>query len=167
MARVHNRSLLLAALAFAGACASAPSTPVPEARMTSPRLFRVVLPVADTQAAARFYTTLLGSEGQRVSPGRYYFDCGGTILACLDPRADGDSWDARPNQDHVYFAVEDLEARFEAAKRLGCLSKEEVHGAPGGAIVKRPWGERSFYAVDPTGNKLCLVDERTLFTGRR
>jgi hypothetical protein len=35
-----------------------------------------------------------------------------------------------------------------------------------GAIVRRPWGERSFYAVDPFGNKLCFVDRATLFTGR-
>jgi catechol 2,3-dioxygenase-like lactoylglutathione lyase family enzyme len=135
--------------------------------MTAPRLFRVILPVADTDGAARFYTELLGCEGQRVSPGRYYFDCGGTILALVDPRADGDPWDPRPNQDHVYFAVADLEQRFAAAQRLGCLSKEPVHEAPGGAIVVRPWGERSFYAVDPTGNKLCFVDDTTLFTGRR
>jgi hypothetical protein len=24
-----------------------------------------------------------------------------------------------------------------------------VHDAPGGGIVVRPWGERSFYGVDP------------------
>ena len=36
-----------------------------------------------------------------------------------------------------------------------------------GAIVVRPWGERSFYAEDPTGNPLCFVDDRTLFTGTR
>jgi catechol 2,3-dioxygenase-like lactoylglutathione lyase family enzyme len=135
--------------------------------MTSPRLFRVILPVHDTNAAARFYTTLLGIEGQRVSPGRYYFDCAGTILALVDPRADGDPWDARPNQDHVYFAVENLERYFEAARGLGCLATEAVHDAPGGTIVMRPWGERSFYAVDPTGNKLCFVDHTTLFLGRR
>jgi hypothetical protein len=41
-----------------------------------------------------------------------------------------------------------------------------VHGTPAGEIVKRPWGERSFYAIDPTGNKLCFVDAATLFTGR-
>jgi len=32
--------------------------------------------------------------------------------------------------------------------------------------VERPWGERSFYAVDPFGNPLCFVDQKTLFTGR-
>ena len=33
-------------------------------------------------------------------------------------------------------------------------------------IVKRPWGELSFYAEDPWGNGLCFVDEKTLFTGK-
>ncbi|MGA8663757.1 MAG: VOC family protein [Thermoplasmata archaeon] len=34
-----------------------------------------------------------------------------------------------------------------------------------GEMVVRPWGERSFYATDPSGNPLCFVDSRTLFTG--
>ena len=33
-------------------------------------------------AAAQFYLAVLGIAGTRVSPGRHYFDCGGTILAC-------------------------------------------------------------------------------------
>jgi len=109
---------------------------------------------------------LLGISGERVSRGRHYFDCGGTILACFDPRADGDGFEPRPNQDHVYFAVDDLERRHAAAKSLECLSTDEVHGAPAGEIVRRPWGERSFYAVDPFGNKICFVDRATTFTGR-
>jgi hypothetical protein len=28
-----------------------------------------------------------------------------------------------------------------------------------------PWGERLFYAKDPSGNPICFVDEGTLFTG--
>ena len=134
--------------------------------MTTPKLFRVILPVSDTERAAQFYSTVLGIKGQRVSPGRYYFDCDGTILACFDPRADGDGFEPRPNQDHVYFAVDDLERRHAAAKSLECLSTDEVHGAPAGEIVRRPWGERSFYAVDPFGNKICFVDRATTFTGR-
>ena len=42
---------------------------------------------------------------------------------------------------------------FGRARELGALANEGVHGAPAGAIVKRPWGERSFYAVDPWGNR--------------
>ena len=47
------------------------------------RLFRVILPVSDIDRAARFYGAVLGLEGVRVSNGRHYFDCGGTILACF------------------------------------------------------------------------------------
>ncbi len=42
--------------------------------MASARLFRVILPVADIEAAAAFYATLLDDAGMRVSPGRHYFD---------------------------------------------------------------------------------------------
>ena len=109
-------------------------------------------------AGARWATSV-NLPGVRVSGGRHYFDCGGTILACFDPRGDGDDWDARPNPDHVYFAVDDLEAVFDRAKRAGCRKIEEQ-------IKTRPWGERSFYATDPFGNKLCFVDSSTVFTGR-
>jgi len=54
----------------------------------------------------------------------------------------------------------------ERARELNCLSTEDVHGASAGDVVKRPWGERSFYAYDPWGNGLCFVDENTLFTGK-
>ena len=54
------------------------------------RLYRVILPVESIERAADFYAELLGLSGERISPGRHYFDCGGTILACYDPVADGD-----------------------------------------------------------------------------
>lgn len=126
------------------------------------RIFRVVLQVSDPQAAERFYGTLLGAQGLRVGGGRLYFDCGGVLLSLQStgkkPKA---------NTDDLYFAVDGLEAVFARAKKLGCLSAADVHGAPAGAIVERPWGERSFYAEDPDGNGLCFVDARTLFTGAR
>jgi len=124
-----------------------------------PRLFRVILPVSDIETAAAFYRDLLGIPGERVSGGRHYFDCGGTILACYDPHADGDHHDARPNPDHVYFAVPDLEAVFARARQLPCRSIDDK-------IATQPWGERSFYATDPFGNPICFVDERTVFVGR-
>jgi catechol 2,3-dioxygenase-like lactoylglutathione lyase family enzyme len=123
------------------------------------KLYRVILPVSPIDAAARFYEHVLGFAGERVSPGRHYFDCGGTILACFDPRADGDPWDATPNPDHVYFAVDDLEQTFERCRAAGC-ERLDVE------IATRPWGERSFYATDPFGNKLCFVAAETVFTGR-
>ena len=127
------------------------------AKTKSPRIFRVILPVSSIEAAAKFYTSLLGVQGQRVSTGRHYFDCGGVILACFDPRADGDDFDARPNPDHVYLSVDDLEASHRRAKESRCSEL--------GPIAKRPWGERSFYCKDPFGNPLCFVDQDTLFAG--
>ena len=125
------------------------------------RLYRVILPVDNIERAAEFYTDLLGLVGERVSPGRHYFDCGGTILACYEPIADGDGrgdgWHHHFNQ-YFYFAVKDLEAVFERAKRLGCQALDEK-------IADMPWGERLFYTRDPFRNPICFVDERTLFTG--
>jgi hypothetical protein len=54
------------------------------------KLYRVILPVRGIDSAAAVYARLLEKPGARISPGRHYFDCGGTILACYDPVADGD-----------------------------------------------------------------------------
>jgi catechol 2,3-dioxygenase-like lactoylglutathione lyase family enzyme len=129
-----------------------------------PKVFRVVLQVSALDKAVAFYSKLLGSNGRRIHGARHYFDCGGVILALLDP-AQG-RVKAKPSPDHVYFSVRDLEKIHARARKLRCLSKEEVHGESGGALVTRPWGERSFYAQDPFGNQLCFVDQETLFTGR-
>lgn len=123
-----------------------------------PKLFRVILPVTDVERAAAFFESVLAIEGERVSPGRHYFDCDGTILACFDPRADGDPFDAKPNPDHLYFAVDDLDVTLERCKAAGGQHVDAE-------IATQPWGERSFYAVDPFGNKLCFVDRMTMFTG--
>ena len=128
-----------------------------------PRIFRVTLHVRDLAAAVDFYTKLLGDAGRGIRGGRHYFDCGPVILALLDPSAGGTEPQAAA--DILYFSVADLDAMFARASALGCLSKEDVHGESGGKIAVRPWGERSFYAVDPFGNELCFVDEGTLFTG--
>jgi predicted enzyme related to lactoylglutathione lyase len=129
-----------------------------------PNLFRVILQVSDLDRAASFYGTLLDLDGRRVAETRYYFECGPVLLALVDPSPGGEA--ARPNADNVYFAVNDLEAIHERAAALGCLSKDEVHGASAAEIVKRPWGERSFYVTDPFGNGLCFVDADTVFTGQ-
>jgi hypothetical protein len=31
-------------------------------------------------------------------------------------------------------------------------------------VITRPWGERSFYIVDPWGNDLCFCENGTLYT---
>jgi len=129
-----------------------------------PNLYRIILQVSDLDRASEFYTTLLGIEGRRIRGARHYFDCGPVILALLDVTTGGE--EAKTAPDNIYFSVNDLEAVFERAKSLGCLSKTDVHGDPAGEIVTRPWGERCFYAEDPFGNPLCFVDSKTLFTGR-
>ena len=126
--------------------------------MASVRLFRVILPVSSIEDAAVFYSAVLEQPGTRVSPGRHYFGCGGAILACFDPRADGDAWDARPNPDHIYFAVDDLDEHYRRVS-------EQRNGSILRSIETQPWGERSFYCMDPFGNKLCFVAESTMFTG--
>jgi predicted enzyme related to lactoylglutathione lyase len=120
------------------------------------RLFRVILPVSNIERAAQFYGALLDASGSRVSPGRHYFGCGNVILACFDPRADGDPWDASPNPDHVYFSVTDLEGTLKSARDAGAVILRPIE--------TQPWGERSFYCKDPFGNKLCFVAADTLFT---
>lgn len=131
------------------------------------RLFRVILPVTDIRRAASFYAEVLDQSGRRVSPGRHYFDCEGTILACYDPRADGDDAESSPLPEPIYLEVDDLEATLDKARQAGAALSPEVLPdiGPLGRIADRPWGERSFYATDPFGNPLCFVSRGTAFTG--
>jgi predicted enzyme related to lactoylglutathione lyase len=126
----------------------------------SPRLYRVIIPVNDIDRATEFYGSLLNLDGERVSTGRHYFNCEGTILACYDPVADGDSigdgWKKHSNQ-YIYFAVENLEQTFELAKQLGAAIE--------GEITQMPWRERLFYMKDPFGNPICFVDHKNIFVG--
>jgi predicted enzyme related to lactoylglutathione lyase len=121
-----------------------------------PKLYRVILPVSDIEKASEFYRNLLDIEGERVSSGRHYFNCGGTILACFDPRADGDDFDVTCNPDHIYFAVKDLETIHKKIKKTECQLVDDN-------IKTQPWGERCFYARDPFGNPICFVDDETKF----
>jgi catechol 2,3-dioxygenase-like lactoylglutathione lyase family enzyme len=132
----------------------------------NPKLYRVILPVSDIGRAANFYGSVLGMPGVRVSEGRHYFDCDGTILACFDPHADGDGYEASPNPEWLYFAVDNLDAvHHQLIDAGGEPCRHDLHGAPAGEVAVRPWGERSFYARDPFGNKICFVDRLTMFTG--
>jgi predicted enzyme related to lactoylglutathione lyase len=126
-----------------------------------PRLFRVILPVSDIDRAAVVYADLLGISGTRVSGGRHYFDCGGTILACYDAAADGDG-PVEPTRyqtgQYLYFAVPDVDATHAAAVRLGFAVEQA-------GVQSMPWGERVFWATDPFGNPVSFVAEGTVFTG--
>jgi predicted enzyme related to lactoylglutathione lyase len=130
--------------------------PQPGSHPQGPRLFRIILPVNDIDKAAAFYTRLLGFPGERVSPNRHYFDCAGTILACVDPQPGGRA--ARPNPEPIYFAVSDIDSVHERARAAGCHRLDE-------AVVVQHWGERAFFAEDPFGNPICFVDATTLYTG--
>ncbi|MGB5817972.1 MAG: VOC family protein [Saonia sp.] len=125
------------------------------------KLYRIILPVDDIEKASEFYTTILGVQGIRVSPGRHYFNLHGTILACYDPIADGDKiatkWSFHENQ-YIYIATPDLERTFTNINTSNAMSMDEE-------IRLMPWGERLFYANDPFGNPICFVDETTIFTG--
>ena len=134
----------------------------PEAPDDVPQLFRINVEVSDLDSAISFYTNLLGIEGRRQPGHRCYFECGPVTLQVLDVSSNGQP---HPAAKALYFTVENLEAMFDRAKALSWLSREDVHEAPAGGIVVRPWGERSFYAEDPWGNPLCFVEEGTVYTG--
>jgi catechol 2,3-dioxygenase-like lactoylglutathione lyase family enzyme len=135
----------------------------------APRVFRVLVGALDLERSRRFYEKLLAAKGRRVADDRYYFDCGSVILGVLD-RSSGHDGNRSPPAEAIYFATDDIEGVHRRARRLGCLVPDLLHGdatRPMGEIGLRPWGERSFYVKDPSGNPLCFVDARTRFTGTR
>jgi len=127
-----------------------------------PQFFRLNLDVGNLDAAVDFYTRLLGIQGRKQAGSRCFFECGPATLMVVDV---SETKTPHPAAKSVYFTVKNLEAIFERAKTLGCLSRQEVHDAPGGGIVVRPWGERSFYVEDPWKNPLCFVEEGTVYGG--
>lgn len=118
--------------------------------------------VGDLAAAISFYTKLLGIEGRKQAGSRCYFNCGPVTLQVLDVST---VREPHPAAKALCFTVKDLEAVYERARASGCLAAEDVHGKPGGSIVVHPWGERSFYVVDPWQNPLCFVEEGTVYAG--
>ena len=102
-----------------------------------------------------------------MSPGRHYFECEGVVLACYDPRADGDEYEATSLSEPIYIAVDDLEDTFQrAVEARAKFSEDEVPDVgPIGRIAERPWGEVSFYASDPFDNPLCFVRRDSVFSG--
>jgi predicted enzyme related to lactoylglutathione lyase len=131
-------------------------------RKDVPHLFRINVEVGNLADAKAFYEQLLGAEGRLQAGSRVYFTCGAVTLQIVDVSAAGAP---HPAAKALYFTVDDLDAIFARAQALGCLSSDSVHGASGGGIVVRPWGERSFYAQDPWGNPLCFVEAGTVYPG--
>ena len=135
---------------------------MPASEKEVPQFFRLNVEAGNLEEAIHFYSTLLGVEGREQPGSRVYYECGPVTLQVVDVSS--------VREPHIaakalYFTVKDLEAIFERAKSLGSLSRESVHDAPGGGIVVRPWGERSFYVEDPWKNPLCFVQEGTVYSG--
>lgn len=127
-----------------------------------PQLFRINVEVGNLDEAKAFYEQLLGVEGRRQAGSRVYFTCGSVTLQVVDVSTERTP---HPAAKALYFTVNDLDAAFTRATALQCLSSESVHGADGGGIVVRPWGERSFYAIDRWQNPLCFVEAGTVYPG--
>ena len=124
-----------------------------------PQLFRLNIEVGDLDGAEQFYSKLFVTPGRRQAGSRVYFDAGPVTLQIV---ATGQP---HPAAKALYFTVKDLDAAHRRAKELNALSKELVHGKPGGEAIMRPWGERSFYAEDPWANPLCFVEAGTTYPG--
>jgi catechol 2,3-dioxygenase-like lactoylglutathione lyase family enzyme len=127
-----------------------------------PQFFRLNIEVGNLDAAIAFYSKLLGLDGRKQAGSRVYYRCGAVTLQVVDVSSVHAPHTAAKA---LYFTVHDLETAFARAKELNCLSAESVHDAPGGGIVVRPWGERSFYCEDPWKNPLCFVEEGTVYAG--
>jgi predicted enzyme related to lactoylglutathione lyase len=121
------------------------------------RVFRIAIPAARIEHSRAFYEHLLGMDVDDTVPSRLYFHCGDVIVALIDGTIEGRS-DLQPTPDNIYLATEELDAVFERAQAAGARIVSPIE--------QRPWGERSFYCLDPDGNQLCFVDDATLFLGR-
>jgi predicted enzyme related to lactoylglutathione lyase len=121
------------------------------------RVFRIAIPATRIECSRLFYETLLGIDADDTVPSRIYFHCGDVIVALIDWQVEGHgAFQATP--DDLYFATDELDATHDRAQ-----AAEAREVSP---IEARPWGERSFYCLDPDGNRLCFVDSSTLFLGR-
>jgi uncharacterized glyoxalase superfamily protein PhnB len=122
-----------------------------------PLLFRVAVPASRIDVSRAFYETLLAIEADETVPSRLYFHCGDVIVAIIDWSVEGRS-DLHPTPDNLYFSTEELDELYDRAVGAGARITSPIE--------IRPWGERSFYCLDPDGNRLCFADESTLFLGR-
>lgn len=121
------------------------------------RLFRIAVPVSDINASRSFYEHVLAMPADDTVPSRLYFDCEGVILAVVDWAMEAEG-PMHPLPDDLYLATGTLDATYGRAVAAGAEIRSE--------IATQPWGERSFYCSDPDGNRLCFVDDSTLFLGR-
>ncbi len=126
--------------------------------MISFELFRIILPTHPIQKALDFYEPIFETQALRVSDGRYYFHLGNVILACYDSIADGDLYQIPPNPEHIYISTSHIQDTYQKVQQQNPLVISPK-------IQKMPWGENSFYFIDPFGNKICFVEKGTEFLG--
>jgi len=123
----------------------------------TPRVFRIAIPASRIDVSCAFYETLLGTKVDDTVPSRLYFHCVDVIVALIDWTVEGRS-DLLPTPDNISLSTQELDALYDRAVGAGARITSPIE--------VRPWGERSFYCLDPAGNRLCFVDESTLFLGR-
>jgi len=122
------------------------------------RIFRIAIPSTRHSEARAFYEQLLDMPADDTVPSRLYFHCGDVIVALIDWTVEAQDPTFHPTPDDLYFATDELDAVYERAV--------EADAQITSPIEVRTWGERSFYCRDLDGNKLCFVDDTTLFLGR-
>ena len=121
------------------------------------RVFRIAVPASRIDDSRVFYERLLGLDADDTVPSRLYFHCGDVIVAVIDWGVVGRGT-FHPTSENLYLATGDLEAVYARALAIDARVVSPIE--------TRPWGERSFYCLDPDDNRLCFVDETTLFLGR-
>ena len=121
------------------------------------RVFRIAIPASHIDLSRVFYESVLALDADDTVPSRLYFHCGEVIMALIDWTVEARG-PFQSTPDNLYFATEELDAVHERALAAGARQVSPIE--------QRPWGERSFYCLDPDGNRLCFVDETTLFLGR-
>lgn len=133
-------------------------------------LRNVAVPTTSMGRAEAFYEELLGVEADSFVPNRHFFYLDACQLSLVNPaehaRAHGlPEPPFRPNPEILYFAVSDLGAAYERAQKLRMRPLADDPDV-GTGIQTHPWGERSFYGLDPSGNPISFVDDQTLYRGR-
>lgn len=129
----------------------------------TPRIFRVSIQVSQIDEAVAFYSELLGIKSRSVSASECYFECGAVVLLLSQTSREL----LQSDQEQVNFSVRDIGAIHARASVLNCLAQGIIQDQPAGSVVSRPWGERSFFAIDPYGNVLCFVEADSTATPRK
>ena len=135
-----------------------------------PSLSNVVLPTTSIGRAEAFFEEMLGIEADTTVPNRHFFYTERCQVSLVNPaeHATAHGTEARPfrpNPEIVYFAVSDLDASWERSQKLRMKPMADDPDV-GVGIQTQPWGERSFYGLDPSGNPISFVDDQTLYLGR-